>query len=159
MKVTVIGPNLPDQTKGSFHVHKAGCRDAVRLIREMKGYVHDVDVESRQGIVLWVYSDHMGDNEADDSEWRGWDDFYLAPCVDLPDEDPALRPWAVRIPEEHVVCIVVDAMNEDDAKRVAYDRYKNDAFDFDAALYTGHAPRSEWQVSPDGWSLDDPPTD
>lgn len=25
--VTILGPNLRDQSKGSFHVHRAGCAD------------------------------------------------------------------------------------------------------------------------------------
>lgn len=26
-QVTLVGPNLPDQTRGYWHVHAAGCRD------------------------------------------------------------------------------------------------------------------------------------
>jgi hypothetical protein len=30
VKLTIVGPNLLDQSKGDFHVHAAGCADLSR---------------------------------------------------------------------------------------------------------------------------------
>jgi acyl-CoA-binding protein len=73
MNVTVIGPNLRDQSKGDFHVHRAGCAD---IARRYKGENQsDLDVASRDAVVAdWF--DFLDDpNEARD-------EFHFAPCLD-----------------------------------------------------------------------------
>lgn len=94
MQVTIHGPNLIDQSKGTFHVHAAGCRDNQREVRT-NGSDHPwtLEVDSAQAIVEEVYSDHMAEREAGDP-YAGWEpylsDFAFFPCVKgLPTERSA----------------------------------------------------------------------
>jgi hypothetical protein len=80
MLVTIVGPNLADQRKGTFHVHKTGCLDLAKYAR--RGELEDAfrfDATSRRSIVEFIYEDHMNEHP----EWPAWetyDDLYLAPC-------------------------------------------------------------------------------
>jgi hypothetical protein len=82
MIVTIVGPNLPDQSKGTFHVHAILCMDldkypGVNLGRD------SVDVASRREAAEYVYP--LGDFEWDDDYYI--DDLWFAPCcADLPRE-------------------------------------------------------------------------
>jgi hypothetical protein len=94
MQVTIHGPNLHDQSKGTFHVHAAGCRDNQREER-FNGSEHPwtLEVDSAQAVVEEVYSDHMAEHPAGD-KWSTWEpylsDFAFYPCVkDLPCERSA----------------------------------------------------------------------
>lgn len=79
MNVTIIGPNLKDQSKGEFHVHAAGCSDIAR--RYQGEQQSDLEADSRMAIV-----EDWFDFLDDPSEAR--DDFYFAPCTQaLPEED------------------------------------------------------------------------
>jgi hypothetical protein len=96
MKVHIIGPNLLDQSKGSFHVHAEGCADMKRSPRvydwrggrgEHAGDIKTpVEVESMQDIVEYCYADQL--DEGDYDGWRDLDnDFHVLPCVKgLPDQ-------------------------------------------------------------------------
>lgn len=83
MRVVVIGPNLVDQSKGQFHVHKEGCNDTKKYRGQPLDYV--IDVETRKDIVLDIYPPNEFDYN-EDTEWMNMDDMYLAPCVNLPQE-------------------------------------------------------------------------
>jgi len=87
-RVIIIGPNLPDDSLGTFHVHAVGCRDGVRLNKAMGSQAGwEIDADSRKAIVIDIYSDHMADNAEDpDVVWPEFDDLHLCPCVKLPDE-------------------------------------------------------------------------
>lgn len=77
MKVTIVGPNLPDQSKGSFHVHKEGCADLKRgmMVRAERW---TVEVKELDEVVYAVYSDMIEDGE-DIGMYR--DDIHFAPCM------------------------------------------------------------------------------
>lgn len=91
MRVHVLGPNLRDQSKGSFHVHAEGCAD-VKRSREYKGrdFDHDrrttYEVSSLVDVAAEIYQDMIDeDNPAENYV----SEFYVFPCAsDLPDEDP-----------------------------------------------------------------------
>lgn len=89
MKVTIVGPNLRDQSKGQFIVHEASCADLRRLARREPEVANGwtIEVESEQDIVEAVYSDHMAERTEDDP-WSAWEpyrsDFHFCPCVRLP---------------------------------------------------------------------------
>jgi hypothetical protein len=99
MYVKIHGPNLNDQSKGTFHVHERDCLDNKKygpgrvLGGEDNGWIMNVD--SVRDIVVEVYSDHI--NEQPESEQEDYiqdlfNDFYFAPCCsDLP-PNPAKRP-------------------------------------------------------------------
>jgi hypothetical protein len=102
MKLTIHGPNLYDQSKGSFHVHTAECRDNAREVRR-NGSEHPWTIEAASvaDAVLAVYSDHLGEAERETEwhrangqpdypapSWRDYaDDLHFAPCIKgLPEE-------------------------------------------------------------------------
>ena len=66
MRVTIVGPNLKDQSKGSFHVHKAGCRDLDKRMYLGGGRGSDdaweMDVESRVEVSAEVYGDIISES-------------------------------------------------------------------------------------------------
>lgn len=84
MKVHIIGPNLPDQSKGSFHVHAEGCTDVHRN-REYaapdyaEDRAHPVEVASKLDAAEFVYSDQIAEGGMDANE--GVADLWFAPCV------------------------------------------------------------------------------
>jgi hypothetical protein len=85
--VTIHGPNLIDQSKGTFHVHAAGCRDNHReVVNNGSECPWTIEADSIQAIVEEVYSDHMAEHEAG-SKWATWEpyrsDFHVLPCVKL----------------------------------------------------------------------------
>ena len=86
--VKVFGPNLsgPAQRKGYNHVHAADCADnkhygpGRKYGGEDNGYA--IDVASRKEIVEFLYPPGEFDYDLD-SEWKGYDDLYVAPCLKL----------------------------------------------------------------------------
>lgn len=91
MKVTIIGPNLRDQSKGTFHVHAAGCADIAKMAKRDPAYRDgwNVDVDSCESVVLDVYGPDAGsfdldpDNREDIDQYMS--EFHFAPCTtDLP---------------------------------------------------------------------------
>ena len=85
MRVHVIGPNLPDQSKGSFHVHAAGCADVRRSPDyRSREFAHDkahpIEADSLTAVIEYVYADMLDDEPGGTVEdYRS--DFYLFPCV------------------------------------------------------------------------------
>ena len=89
MKLVVPGPNLNDQTRGSFHVHAHGCADLKHYGPGTKNggaeinYTDVFDVQSKLELVSVVYGDILTENDDIPESYLG--DFWFAPCVqDLP---------------------------------------------------------------------------
>lgn len=79
--ITIVGPNLPDQRLGQFHVHRKGCRDLARPSLYPRGLASDFeDVESRDECIEIIYADMIADGD-DVADYR--DEFHFAPCVTL----------------------------------------------------------------------------
>lgn len=84
MRVVVIGPNLPDQTRGSYHVHAAGCADIGRS-RDYRSpeFAYDktnpIAVADRDEIVEYVYADQIGGGDMTVADGRG--DLHVFPCA------------------------------------------------------------------------------
>lgn len=79
MNVTIIGPNLRDQSKGQFHVHAAGCRDIARTLLANGQSERDTstfDFPTREAIVAEWY-----DFAYDEDPEGCYLDFWFAPCV------------------------------------------------------------------------------
>lgn len=95
MEIVVIGPNLRDQSKGSFHVHAAGCADIKRNYRqEIAEGVIDTpwEAQDRMAVVASMYGLKAGgfyDERPEDaraltlSEFLEglMGEFHFAPCV------------------------------------------------------------------------------
>ena len=85
MNVRVCGPNLNDQSKGSFHVHRDGCRDldhygpGRRFGGDMYGQdemlINDATVMK---VVCDVYADQLEESGDDPESYVN--DFWFAPC-------------------------------------------------------------------------------
>lgn len=93
MKVTIAGPNLRDQSKGSFHVHAAGCADiakaAARDPEFRPGRAWTFDVVDRLEVSEAVYGDIIEENGDTPANYLG--DFYFAPCCDALVVDDSAR--------------------------------------------------------------------
>lgn len=85
MQVHVIGPNLPDQSKGSFHVHAKGCAD----VRRNQDYSapdfefdrrHTYDVNSHLELSREVFADQIAEESMTEAD--GLHDMHFFPCVD-----------------------------------------------------------------------------
>jgi len=82
MQLTIHGPNLNKQNKGTFHVHTAGCRDNDREVKN-NGSVDPYTAEfaSRDEVASFIYADHMAeDPSASVADYVA--DFHFAPCCD-----------------------------------------------------------------------------
>lgn len=86
MRVRIVGPNLLDQSKGSFHVHAANCSDLTRMAKRDFAYRDELlnggwyDVRSRCEVAEIIY-----DNGIMQEGESGLDylfDFYFFPCCD-----------------------------------------------------------------------------
>ena len=82
MKITVIGPNLQDQSHGCFHAHKAGCRDITGRKYLGTDTPWTVEADSRQEVVEAIYCDIMDENGHTWEEGGYEDDVYFLPCCD-----------------------------------------------------------------------------
>lgn len=78
--VTILGPNLKDQSKGGVHVHAAGCRD-LRSPKYRNAESWTADFETRRAIVEDVYPPDQFEywHENDGQEY--FDDVWFAPCL------------------------------------------------------------------------------
>jgi hypothetical protein len=91
MQVVIIGPNLLDQSQGSFHVHAYGCADTTRNA-EYRHHRDDInrpeDVASVKDIVELTYVDQLAEDP--ESTWQDLvTDFKIFPCVvGLSEESP-----------------------------------------------------------------------
>lgn len=88
MKVTIFGPNLNDQSKGTFHVHAADCADC-RHYGPGRKYGGEtgwtIEVGSQFDVVTDVYPPEDFNYDASADEFDGYaNDFHYAPCVSLP---------------------------------------------------------------------------
>jgi hypothetical protein len=63
MKLAIIGPNLFDQTKGSFHVHSADCRDGKNGRKYPLDMRTEVELSSQFEVSEFIYSDCAGDHD------------------------------------------------------------------------------------------------
>lgn len=103
-KLIVIGPNLPDQSKGSFHVHAQGC-----LALNVKSYypspefdfdrTNAMEFDSVQEIAEFVYADMLDENEVTDL----LSDFYVHTCVDYLPTTPLKK----EAPKMHTVTVEI----------------------------------------------------
>ena len=85
----VVGPNLQDQSQGSFHVHAVGCRDMQRMARRDPEFATELGVypEGNEFDTLVEVAEYIYDNGIMGEDETGADylsDFYFAPCVKLP---------------------------------------------------------------------------
>jgi len=84
-RLTVVGPNLPQEAKATFHVHAEGCADLRRgWIARHAGDGWTAEFSSLLDVEADVY-DFAPD---EDESYRLGDyltEFYFAPCVTLPE--------------------------------------------------------------------------
>ena len=96
MDVRVCGPNLNDQRRGTFHVHRADCTD-LRRYGPRRANGGDMNGETEMlvrnasviNVVIAVYPPSEFDYDAGDDASRSpfENDIWFAPCCsDLPDE-------------------------------------------------------------------------
>lgn len=100
MQVQIIGPNLPDQSKGSFHVHATGCADVrrspdYRSPEFMNDRATSYDFASRIDVAEFIYSDIIAEDDEQDGPLDEssvyLNDIHFFPCTDaLPLEAPAV---------------------------------------------------------------------
>lgn len=75
MKVFIAGPNLRDQSKGTFEVHAEGCADIAKKAARDPEFKYGMTCEAEfyEDVAGYVYSDHMAEaeSEAEFLEKRG----------------------------------------------------------------------------------------
>jgi hypothetical protein len=81
-KVTIIGPNLRDQSKGEFHIHAAGCADIARQAKRDRAFEEGwtIEAETLTEVCDEVYPPE--DFDCEPGEYLS--SFHVAPCVTLP---------------------------------------------------------------------------
>jgi hypothetical protein len=80
MQLAVFGPNLRDQSKGTFHVHTADCADCRRYRDEER---LDMDANTREAVVLEIYPPEDFDYDIATEFGMYASDVWFAPCVPL----------------------------------------------------------------------------
>jgi len=84
-KLTVIGPNLRDQSKGTFHVHDANCADIHRRYSASEtSDSYTADLATEREVIELIYEDIIAENEGDEvfGTWEGYrSEFHILPCV------------------------------------------------------------------------------
>lgn len=90
MRVAIAGPNLRDQSKGTFHVHSADCADLKRTNKEPEyADAWVIDASGYRDVTFAVYADHIAENfwetedidKLTDDEISSYiNDFYYFPC-------------------------------------------------------------------------------
>lgn len=86
IEVTIIGPNLNDQSKGQMHVHAAGCSD-IKRDKNYRGHTPwTVSARDLLDVAQDVYppSDFDWDPTDDDDASTYTSEFHVAPCVKFP---------------------------------------------------------------------------
>lgn len=86
-KVIIVGPNLIDQSKGQFVVHREGCADLKRGVGRAFHQIdldHAMPIEAKtyEDVAEFIYSDHMDENE-DLTLEACVADFHFLPCCGL----------------------------------------------------------------------------
>lgn len=98
MNVRVCGPNLRDQSKGTFHVHRHDCADLKhygpggKYGGDMDGMNEMLIVDATtMSVVREVYADQIAENPDAEAEMDMYvNDFWFAPCCrDDMDYSPA----------------------------------------------------------------------
>jgi hypothetical protein len=108
MKVAVLGPNgINDAT---FHVHKAGCRDIARMVRQhFVDKPWHMDVQSEREAIEVLFGDFIGTEETwtEDGGYTTWQDYQFEvrflPCVGrkIPVEAPVqYAQWEIDLLKE-----------------------------------------------------------
>lgn len=87
MRVTICGPNLMDQSKGSFHIHAAGCADLRRGARREPEYENGwtIEANTKRTVVMAVYADQIG--EGSTYEACREDLHFMDCCAALPETE------------------------------------------------------------------------
>jgi DNA polymerase IIIc chi subunit len=85
MQVTIHGPNLNDQSKGTFHVHTAACRDNRKeVVYNGSELPWTIEAASVIEVVEAVYADQMAEHQPGE-KWADPEnyvsDFHFAPCT------------------------------------------------------------------------------
>ena len=80
MQVAIAGPNLNDQSKGTFHVHAAGCADLKRGARREPEYGNAwvIEAASQTEVCDAVYPADQFECESGEYVY----DFNFFPCCD-----------------------------------------------------------------------------
>jgi hypothetical protein len=83
MEVLIHGPNLNEQSKGQFHVHRDGCADNYHYgpYKRFGGeeYPMTVSVSCRLDVEDYIYGPDAGDFDLPHpGAWL--DEFHFAPC-------------------------------------------------------------------------------
>lgn len=95
-RLTVVGPNLPNQAKATFHVHAEGCPDLRRgWIRPYAAYAGTggegwtAEYSSLYDLEADVYDflQQPGGEDPDYVLGQYQNEFHFAPCVLLPEKD------------------------------------------------------------------------
>jgi len=117
MRVYICGPNLRDQSKGSFHVHAADCADLRRSSEPV--YAEElkhppVEVASAVEAAEYVYDNGIMQDGETGADYLH--DFHFFPCCDgLPTEAPTV---------EEEVDLAVASYAAREAVREALDTYQ-----------------------------------
>jgi len=82
MRVTIFGPNLRDQSKGSYVIHAADCADCRKLKNEEAWTINGT---SEVELVGAIYDDILAEasdrDEYADTLEACWQDVHFAPCT------------------------------------------------------------------------------
>lgn len=84
----VVGPNLRDQSKGSFHVHDANCGDMQRMARRDSAFAMElrdgrpVEFKTQVEVAEYVYDNGIMTDDETGEDYLF--DFHFAPCVKIP---------------------------------------------------------------------------
>jgi len=74
--LSIIGPNLNDQSKATFHVHAAGCSDIGKYPNKL---ITTGEYASLADIVRDVYSDILDEGESNIDDLKS--EFHVLPCA------------------------------------------------------------------------------
>jgi len=133
MDVVVLGPNLRDQSKGTFHVHAADCYDLGKYGpgRQYGGDVYPyaephIKDASVLEVVTQTYADQI-DEEPRDSQAEYIrmlvNDFHFFPCVGSLPYDPAVAEEQSLSRYELISHEVGDNISTDELSRIARSGY------------------------------------
>jgi hypothetical protein len=93
MYLKIFGPNLSDQSKGTFHVHKADCEHnkfygpGRKYGGQFPMAEPTVDLDNAYAVVEYCYSDQIDERMHDETTREDeiedlLSDFWFAPCTD-----------------------------------------------------------------------------
>ena len=81
MKVLIAGPNLDDQSKGGFQIHKPGCQH----LKKIGGYQDRIFEASDRESVIWeIYGEMIAEDPDNPSHYEQFKyDVFFSPCCGL----------------------------------------------------------------------------